>query len=62
MFSSHSSKHRTQAITGIISRNVLTLVNGIIFIIVILLTIFGDAKDGIFLGLIVLLNIIIGCS
>ena len=46
----------------IIARNVFLLINGIIFVVVILLSIFGDAEEGIFLGLITVLNIVIGCA
>jgi cation-transporting ATPase E len=48
-------------IFNIIFRNVFLFVNGIVLMVVILLTIFGDIQGGIFLGLITLLNIIIGC-
>lgn len=50
-----------QAIADIISRNVLLLINGIILSVVILLTIFGGTQEGLFLGGITVLNIIIGC-
>jgi cation-transporting ATPase E len=52
---------RFQAIAGIISRNVFLLINGIIFVVAILLVAFGDIQEGIFLGLITVLNIILGC-
>jgi len=55
------SSRQFQAITAIISRNVFLLINGIIFAVVILLTAFGDIEEGVFLGIITLLNIIIGC-
>jgi cation-transporting ATPase E len=58
---SHASKFRLQAIADIISRNVFLLINGIIFIVAVLLMIFGDIQEGIFLGLITVLNIILGC-
>lgn len=53
---------QVEAIAGIVSRNVFLLINGIIFSVVVLLTIFGDTQEGIFLGLITLLNVIIGCT
>jgi len=52
---------KIRTVFGIIYRNVFILVNGIIFAVVILLSIFGDVQEGIFLGLIVVLNIFIGC-
>ena len=57
----HFSARQFQAIVAIISRNVFLLINAIIFSVVILLTIFGDTQEGIFLGGVTLLNIIIGC-
>jgi cation-transporting ATPase E len=57
----HFSKRQFQAIAGIVSRNVFLLINGIIFVVVIFLTIFGDVQEGIFLGLITFLNIVLGC-
>jgi cation-transporting ATPase E len=59
--SPHFSSRQFQAVAGIISRNVFLLINGIIFIVVILLTVFGAVQEGIFLGLITVLNIVIGC-
>lgn len=59
---SHSLKRRIEAITGIVYRNVVVLINAIIFSVVVLLWIFGDAQEGFFLGTITLLNIIIGCT
>src|ERR1035437_6428281 len=56
----HFSSRQFQAVTTIISRNVLLLINGIIFAVVILLTVFGDTQEGIFLGLITVINIVIG--
>lgn len=56
-----SSPSGFQAITAIISRNVFLLINGIIFAVVILLAIFGDVQEGIFLGLITVLNMTLGC-
>src|ERR1035437_5476201 len=52
---------RFQAILKIISRNTFLLINGIIFTVVFFLVIFGDLQEGMFLGLITILNIIIGC-
>ncbi len=52
---------KLNTVINIIYRNVFLLVNGIIFSVVILLTTFGDTQEGMFLGLIALLNIIIGC-
>jgi cation-transporting ATPase E len=57
----HISKHQLEAIAAIIFRNVFLLINGIIFAVVILLTAFGDVQEGLFLGLITAINIIIGC-
>jgi len=53
---------KLKAITEIISRNTFLLINGIIFAVVIFLIIFGSIQEGIFLGLITLLNIIVGCA
>ena len=58
---SRSSKFRFRAIADIIFRNVFLLINGIIFVVAILLMVFGDVQEGIFLGLITVLNIILGC-
>jgi cation-transporting ATPase E len=57
----HLSNHQFKTIIKIISRNVFILVNWIILAVVVLLVIFGDYQDGIFLGFITLLNIAIGC-
>ena len=46
----------------IIFRNVFLLINGIIFAVVILLTVFGDVQEGVFLGLITVLNVFIGSA
>ncbi len=59
---SYSLRRRIQAISGIFYRNIFLLINGIIFAVVALLIVFGDAEEGIFLGLITVLNIIIGCA
>jgi cation-transporting P-type ATPase E len=59
--SSIFSARQFQAVAAIISRNVFLLINGIIFAVVVLLTIFGDTQEGIFLGGITVLNIFIGC-
>jgi len=56
------SVRQSEAVAGIISRNVFLLINGIILAVVVLLAVFGDTQEGIFLGLITLLNIIIGCT
>jgi cation-transporting ATPase E len=61
-FLSIFTKRRFETILAIISRNVFLLINGIIFAVVILLTIFGDTQEGVFLGLITILNIFIGCG
>jgi len=58
---SHSLGSRFQAIADIISRNVFLLINGIIFVVAFLVIVFGDVQEGIFLGLITVLNIILGC-
>ena len=58
----NSSKRRFKAIASIIFRNVFLLVYGIIFSVVILLAIFGDTREGIFLGFITLFNIILECT
>ncbi len=57
----HSSERQFRTVLEIIFRNVFVLVNGIIFAVVFLLFIFGDKQGGIFLGLIALLTILIGC-
>ncbi len=49
-----------QAVASIVSRNVFLLINGIIFAVVILLTVFGDVQQGIFLGLITVVNMALG--
>ncbi len=61
LVSLHFTSRQFQAVVAIISRNVFLLINGIIFAVVILLTIFGDTQEGIFLGGITVLNIFIGC-
>lgn len=59
--SANSSKRKLQAIASIVSRNTFLLINLIIFTVVVLLLIFGNVQEGIFLGLITIINIIIGC-
>lgn len=58
---SFSFKRRIEAILGIVYRNVFVLINAIIFSVVVLLFVFGDTEEGLFLGAITVLNIIIGC-
>ncbi len=59
---SYSPTRRLEAIVAIISRNVFLLINAIIFSVVVLLTLFGSTQEGIFLGFITVLNIIIGST
>ncbi len=49
-----------QAVASIVSRNVFLLINGIIFAVIILLAVFGDVQEGIFLGLITVINMALG--
>ncbi|MFA6227238.1 MAG: HAD-IC family P-type ATPase [Candidatus Paceibacterota bacterium] len=51
---------KTHELLYIISRNVFLFTNGIIFVVVILLSIFGDTRSALFLGCITLLNIFFG--
>lgn len=60
MNSSRFTKSKIKSIQGIVYRNVFPLVNRIIFFVVILLSIFGDIQEGLFLGLVTVINIIIG--
>jgi cation-transporting ATPase E len=59
MLLTQATKAKFLAINDIIYRNVFLLINGIIFIVAALLTIFGDAQAGIFLGVITFLNMVI---
>lgn len=53
--------HRTTREIGFIAlRHVFVPINAIIFAVVVLLVIFGQAREGIFLGAIVILNILLG--
>ena len=61
MFSATINR-RVRALSSIVFRNVFLLINIIIFIVVILLTTFGDTQEGLFLGLITLINTVIGCT
>ena len=58
----HVSRRQLEAILAIIARNVFLLINGIILVVVILLAVFGDVREGIFLGLLTVLNMILGCA
>ena len=53
---------KIRAILKILSRNTFLLINAIIFTVVIFLVIFGDAQEGMFLGLVTLLNLVIGSA
>ncbi len=57
----HFTSRQFRAVVAIISRNVFLLINGIILAVVVLLTVFGDTQEGVFLGGITILNIFIGC-
>lgn len=59
---SESARVKISAILGIIFRNVFLLINGIIFAVVALLIIFGSAREGIFLGIITVWNMLIGIA
>ncbi|HVB20097.1 MAG TPA: HAD-IC family P-type ATPase [Candidatus Paceibacterota bacterium] len=59
--SAQSRERQFQAVAAIISRNVFLLVNGIIFAVVFLLAFFGDVQEGLFLGGITVINIVMGC-
>lgn len=60
--SSHTLRRQILAVAAIVSRNLFLLINGIILAVVILLTVFGDTEEGIFLGLVTLLNFVIGTT
>src|ERR1035437_9246681 len=60
MFPSDFYKRRLKVIASIVSRNVFLLTNGIILVVVVLLTVFGDVQEGMFLALVTLLNIVLG--
>lgn len=54
------NKQKIKDLSYIFSRNVFLLTNGIIFVVVVLLFIFGDTQAAIFLGFILLLNMLLG--
>lgn len=60
--SKESFRVKVHAVTSIVFRNVFLLINGIIFAVVALLIIFGSAREGIFLGIITIWNMIIGIA
>ena len=53
---------KTSELLYIISRNVFLFTNGIIFIVVILLYVFGDTRSSLFLGIVSLINIFLGLA
>ncbi len=57
-----TSEQRFSAVVAILYRNIVLLVNGIIFAVVALLIMYGDTQEGVFLGLITIINIAIGCG
>ncbi|MEO8638016.1 MAG: HAD-IC family P-type ATPase [Candidatus Taylorbacteria bacterium] len=59
---SESTRQKRDAIMSILFRNVFLLVNAIIGVVVIFLILFGDVREGIFLGSITVLNMIIGTA
>jgi cation-transporting ATPase E len=60
--SSESTHLKIQSILTIIARNTFLLINGIIFAVVALLIIFGSTREGIFLGVITVWNMIVGIA
>ncbi|MEI8061972.1 MAG: HAD-IC family P-type ATPase [bacterium] len=59
---SESIRLKISAIATIVFRNAFLLINGIIFAVVALLIVFGSAREGIFLGVITVLNMLIGIA
>lgn len=53
-------KHKILTVGNILYRNTFILINEIIAVVVFFLVIFGDVKDGAFLGFITLLNMLLG--
>lgn len=54
------SRKRFQELWYIVARNVFLLTNGIIALVVVLLVVFGDIEAGIFLGLVLVINMTLG--
>ncbi|MCK9352487.1 MAG: HAD-IC family P-type ATPase, partial [Candidatus Pacebacteria bacterium] len=54
------NKRKILEVWHLIARNVFLLINGIIFAVAFLLVDFGNTKEGIFLGVIIFINIILG--
>jgi cation-transporting ATPase E len=53
---------KVRDVSFIIIRNVFMLIHVIIFAVIILLIVFGDTQEGLFLGIILLVNIVLGLS
>ncbi len=56
------TKDKLRDLGYIVYRNVFLLTNGIIFAVIILLFVFGDAKTGTFIGIILVLNVSLGLA
>jgi cation-transporting ATPase E len=56
----HSLARKSGEIARLAGRHIFLPINAIIFSVVILLVIFGDTQEGLFLGAIVLVNIVLG--